>query len=157
MAMEGLKVFTMKQVSAHTTKNDCWFVIGGKVYNVTKFLEEHPGGEEVLIEVSGKDATRDFEDVGHSTAAKGMMDSYLVGVLEGFKGDVAHVKKETTTTITNKQDKAPFKEIPAFVVKDDEPSVFTKLVQFLLPLLIVGVAFGIRSFLKDSQPSQPSS
>uniref|UniRef100_A0A0D6QYG1 Cytochrome b5 heme-binding domain-containing protein n=1 Tax=Araucaria cunninghamii TaxID=56994 RepID=A0A0D6QYG1_ARACU len=156
MATEGLKVFTMKQVSAHTTKNDCWFVIGGKVYNVTKFLEEHPGGEEVLIEASGKDATRDFEDVGHSAAAKGMMDSYQVGVLEGFEGDVASVK-ETTTTTTNKQDKAPFKEIPAFVTKDDEPTSFTKLVQFLLPLLILGVAFGIRSFMKDSQPSQPSS
>ncbi|GLJ30234.1 hypothetical protein SUGI_0598110 [Cryptomeria japonica] len=152
--MEGLKVFTLKQVSAHKTKEDCWFVIDGKVYDVTKFLEEHPGGEEVLVEASGRDATQDFEDIGHSQAAKEMMDTYLVGVLDGFKGDIAPIKKVQTTT--TKQEKTPFKEIPASIIKDDEPGAFMKLLQFLVPLLIVGVAFGIRTFLKEPQPSQPS-
>jgi cytochrome b involved in lipid metabolism len=150
LAMEELKVFTMDQVSSHISKADCWFVIGGKVYDVTNFLEEHPGGEEVLLEASGGDATQDFESVGHSTAAQGMMETYLVGVLEGFKGDITPIKKETTGA---KQEKTAFKEIPASVVKDNESSFFTKLLQFLVPLLIVAVAFGIRSFLKESQTS----
>ena len=141
-------MFTMNQVSLHKRREDCWFVIGGKVYDVTKFLEEHPGGEEVLIEVSGRDATQDFEDVGHSSAAKGMMETYVVGVLEGFKSEAAPVKQEKTT-----KDKTAFREIPASVIKEEEPSSFLKLLQFLVPLLLVGIAFGIRFFLKEAHPS----
>jgi len=44
-------------------------------------LEEHPGGEEVLLEQAGKDGTESFEDVGHSTDARNMMKEYLVGEL----------------------------------------------------------------------------
>jgi len=60
-------------------------IIHNKVYDVTKFLEEHPGGEEVLIENSGKDATESFEDVGHSTDAREMMKDYLIGEIEEVK------------------------------------------------------------------------
>lgn len=147
--MEEAKVFTMDQVSNHKSKTDCWFVIDGRVYDVTNFLEEHPGGDEVLLEASGGDATQDFESVGHSTDAQGMMKTYLVGVLEGFKGDITPIKETTTV----KQEKTAFKEIPASVIKDNESSFFMKLLQFIVPLLIVGVAFGIRSFLKEYQTS----
>lgn len=40
------------------------------------------GGEEVLLENSGKDATESFEDVGHSTDAREMMKDYLIGEIE---------------------------------------------------------------------------
>eukprot|EP00252_Welwitschia_mirabilis_P018138 TRINITY_DN40366_c0_g1_i1.p1 TRINITY_DN40366_c0_g1~~TRINITY_DN40366_c0_g1_i1.p1 ORF type:complete len:143 (+),score=38.40 TRINITY_DN40366_c0_g1_i1:336-764(+) len=140
--MEEQKVFSLAEVANHTSKDDCWVVIHGKVYDVSKFLEEHPGGEEVLVEASGKDATQEFEDIGHSESARGMMETYEIGTLEGFKGDTT--KKET---------KRAFKEIPASIVKENEPSLLVKLLQFLLPLLIVGVAFGIRIFLKDPQSS----
>lgn len=42
---------------------------------------QHPGGEEVLLEQSGKDATENFEDVGHSTDARDLMKQYLIGEL----------------------------------------------------------------------------
>ena len=44
-------------------------------------LVQHPGGEEVLLEMGGKDATENFEDVGHSTEAREMMKEYLIGEL----------------------------------------------------------------------------
>eukprot|EP00494_Astrolonche_serrata_P034629 UN34898 len=57
---------TLEEVSKHNTKDDCWLIIAGKVYDVTKFLEDHPGGDDVLLSSTAKDATDDFEDVGHS-------------------------------------------------------------------------------------------
>ncbi|NXW66761.1 CYB5B protein, partial [Eurystomus gularis] len=43
------------------------------------FLFQHPGGEEVLLEQAGRDATESFEDVGHSTDAREMLKQYYIG------------------------------------------------------------------------------
>lgn len=42
---------------------------------------QHPGGEEVLLDQAGKEATEAFEDVGHSTEARGMMKKFKIGEL----------------------------------------------------------------------------
>lgn len=57
-----------------------------QVYDVTKFLEEHPGGDEVLLEQAGGDATGSFNDVGHSKDAQEMTADYLIGYLRDTKG-----------------------------------------------------------------------
>jgi len=75
----AVKMYSLKEVEGHKDKKSCWIVISDNVYDVTKFLEEHPGGEEVLLEQAGKDATENFEDVGHSSDARTMMKDYLVG------------------------------------------------------------------------------
>ena len=51
------------------------------VYNVSEFLDEHPGGEEILRSFAGKDATEGFEDAAHSEDAKLIMDGLIVGRL----------------------------------------------------------------------------
>ncbi|OQV22110.1 putative Cytochrome b5 [Hypsibius exemplaris] len=89
----SFKKYSTEQVASHNNKDDCWLIINGKVYDVTKFLEEHPGGEEVLIENSGRDATENFEDVGHSTDAREMMKDYLIGEIEDVKPKKAEPKK----------------------------------------------------------------
>ena len=53
----------MDEVAKHTTEDDCWVVIHGKVYNMTPFLDEHPGGVDVILEHAGKDATAPFEAI----------------------------------------------------------------------------------------------
>uniref|UniRef100_A0A182M758 Cytochrome b5 heme-binding domain-containing protein n=1 Tax=Anopheles culicifacies TaxID=139723 RepID=A0A182M758_9DIPT len=81
MAPTELKQYSLAEVSQHNKQDDVWMVIHDKVYDVTKFLNEHPGGEEVLIEYAGKEATTEFDDVGHSTDAKEQMKQFLVGEL----------------------------------------------------------------------------
>lgn len=51
------------------------------VYNVSAYLEDHPGGEEVLLDRGGKDATEEFEDVGHSNEARKALKPYEIGML----------------------------------------------------------------------------
>ncbi|XP_018300652.1 cytochrome b5 isoform X1 [Mycetomoellerius zeteki] len=76
------KLFTRAEVEKYAeTSKDIWIIIHNNVYNVTPFLNEHPGGEEVLLEQSGRDATEAFEDIGHSTDARQMMESYKIGEL----------------------------------------------------------------------------
>ncbi|XP_049310719.1 cytochrome b5 isoform X2 [Bactrocera dorsalis] len=76
------KTYTLEVVKQHNKPEDLWIIIEGKVYDVTKFRNEHPGGEETLDEVGGRDATRDFQDVGHSQEAKQMLKKYYIGDLE---------------------------------------------------------------------------
>ncbi|KAL0459902.1 UNVERIFIED_CONTAM: cytochrome [Sesamum latifolium] len=129
------KVFTLAEVSEHNTNKDCWLVIGGKVYDVTKFLEDHPGGDEVLVSSTGKDATDDFEDVGHSASATAMMEEFYIGDIN-------------TSTIPTHNKYTPPNQ-PKY--DQDKTSEFIiKLLQFLVPLIILGVAVGIRFYTKSS-------
>lgn len=63
----SLKLFSLEEVGKHKDTDSLWVVIEGLVYDVTKFIEEHPGGEDVLKEWAGQDATEAFLDVGHSS------------------------------------------------------------------------------------------
>jgi len=92
--------FTYSDVSSHSSKKDLYLVIHDKVYDSSSFVDEHPGGEEVLLDVGGQDATEAFEDVGHSDEAREILDGLLVGTLKRQAGDPAP-KIATTTTATS--------------------------------------------------------
>ncbi|KAM9839248.1 cytochrome b5 isoform 1-T1 [Aulostomus maculatus] len=77
----GPRYYRLSEIEDQNTFKSSWIIIHNKVYDVTKFLEEHPGGEEVLREQAGGDATESFEDVGHSTDAREMADSMVIGEL----------------------------------------------------------------------------
>ena len=49
------------------------------MYDVSRFIEEHPGGEEILRAFAGKDATEAFEDAAHSDEVKPIMARLIVG------------------------------------------------------------------------------
>ncbi|EMC91551.1 hypothetical protein BAUCODRAFT_97696 [Baudoinia panamericana UAMH 10762] len=74
---------SLKDVAKHSSRNDLWIVVHGGVYNVTEYSRDHPGGLDALAEVGGTDATSAYEDVGHSEDAREIMQSLLVGHLEG--------------------------------------------------------------------------
>ncbi|KAL6187806.1 hypothetical protein ACLB2K_039201 [Fragaria x ananassa] len=76
------KLYSMKEASQHNTKDDCWIVIDGKVYDVSTYLDDHPGGDDVILATTGKDATDEFEDAGHSKDAKELMETMCIGELD---------------------------------------------------------------------------
>lgn len=86
------KQYTIDEVQKHNTTDDLWIVYNGQVYNVTPYLDEHPGGEEVIADVAGTDATEAFEDIGHSDDAHEILKGLLIGKLEG--GTIVESKKD---------------------------------------------------------------
>ncbi|KAF9238802.1 cytochrome b5-like heme/steroid binding domain-containing protein [Melanogaster broomeanus] len=76
------KVITYAQLQANSTKDSLYVLLHGKVYDVTKFIDEHPGGDEVILAEAGKDATEAFEDVGHSDEARALLPDMLLGEFE---------------------------------------------------------------------------
>uniref|UniRef100_A0A674HQI9 Cytochrome b5 n=1 Tax=Taeniopygia guttata TaxID=59729 RepID=A0A674HQI9_TAEGU len=75
------RYYRLEEVQKHNNSQSTWIIIHNRIYDVTKFLDEHPGGEEVLREQAGGDATENFEDVGHSTDARTLSESFIVGEL----------------------------------------------------------------------------
>lgn len=78
---QRLKIYTLEDVSQHQKLEDCWIVRNDLVYDVSTFLNDHPGGEDVILEWAGKDVNdvmRNGEHE-HSDAAFEMMAEYLVG------------------------------------------------------------------------------
>ncbi|XP_004416191.1 PREDICTED: cytochrome b5 isoform X2 [Odobenus rosmarus divergens] len=78
---QTVKYYTLEEIQKHNHSRSIWLILHHKVYDLTKFLEEHPGGEEVLREQAGGDATESFEDVGHSTDARELSKTYIIGEL----------------------------------------------------------------------------
>ncbi|KAF6801009.1 cytochrome b5 [Colletotrichum sojae] len=78
-----MQVYTAAEVSKHHEAGDLWVSIRGKVYNVTSYVDDHPGGIEVLKDVAGSDGTESFEYVGHSKDAHKVLETFQIGVLEG--------------------------------------------------------------------------
>ncbi|KAK4686782.1 hypothetical protein P7C73_g3353, partial [Tremellales sp. Uapishka_1] len=47
------KEFTLEHLKEHSTRESLYMLINDKVYDVTNFIEEHPGGDEVMLEEAG--------------------------------------------------------------------------------------------------------
>ncbi len=72
---------TMAQVAKHSTASDCWLVVDAKVYNVSSFENQHPGGAQAIIKECGKDASAVFASIRqHSRPGVDQeMQSLLIG------------------------------------------------------------------------------
>lgn len=76
-----LKQYTLKEVASHCTIESCWMVVFDKVYDLTDFIEYHPGGYEICMEYAGTDATNAFNEKPHTIEAVDMLEKYLIGEL----------------------------------------------------------------------------
>ncbi|KAK8686498.1 hypothetical protein V6N13_125522 [Hibiscus sabdariffa] len=135
--VSAAKMHTFEEVANHNKIKDCWLIISGKVYDVTPFMDEHPGGGEVLLSATAKDATNDFEDIGHSEDARDMLEKYYVGEID-------------STTVPGKRTYIPPQQTPFNPNANAKASEsLIKILQFLVPLLILGLAVTFRQYTKS--------
>lgn len=76
-----LPEYSLEQVADHSTPSDCWIVIYDKIYDITHFLQEHPGGEFILLEFAGRDATLAFRGTRHGPESYELLKKYLIAIL----------------------------------------------------------------------------
>lgn len=78
------KSYSKSTVAKHNTASNCWSIVDGKVYNLTKYVAKHPGGRKRIIGICGKDASPAFHGQ-HSTrsrANKVVLKRYLIGTVK---------------------------------------------------------------------------
>ncbi len=92
-AKELIGKYSVADVAKHNTSEDCWIIIKGRVYDVTNFLDDHPGGPSVLADAAGKDVTEEFERVGHPESVQKTMNKYHIGLIES-----ANTNSESSAT-----------------------------------------------------------
>jgi len=75
-------VYSIEEVAQHNTKDDCWMIINGHVYDITAYFPHHPGGVRSLLKFAGKDGTENVQF--HSSKMMHLLDNYFyIGRLEG--------------------------------------------------------------------------
>lgn len=81
-ASPGLVSHTTAEVAAHATPASCWTVISGQVYDLTGWINQHPGGKDQITALCGKDATAAFtQQHANQTAAAVALDRFRLGPL----------------------------------------------------------------------------
>jgi len=86
---KALKVISEEEVAKHSSEKDAWVVVHNLVLDLSKggdgnFLDEHPGGPDVVLAYAGKsDCTSDFEDIAHSATARQWANKLVIGVKDG--------------------------------------------------------------------------
>ncbi|KAI1614599.1 cytochrome b5-like heme/steroid binding domain-containing protein [Exophiala viscosa] len=98
------KHFTIAEVARHAQHDDIYLIYENSVYDVTRFLDEHPGGVEVINDYAGKDATEAFDEVGHSKEAHQQLEELLLGRLDQASAATATAAR----SIKKKANKAAF-------------------------------------------------
>jgi len=73
--------YTKSEVSTHSTASDCWMILNNKVYDFTKYISSHPGGNKMIV-VCGKDGISMFNATPHSAFASMLTKDYEIGVLK---------------------------------------------------------------------------
>lgn len=76
--------YSVAVVSQHSARSSCWLIINQNVYDVSRFLSQHPGGDGTILPYCGREATHAFDTRdqsfgSHSSGAARMLRDYQIG------------------------------------------------------------------------------
>ena len=82
VASEADSVLGLETVAAKNSEESCWAIIGDNVYDLTDWIDSHPGGSSRILGLCGRDGTSQFQGQhGGSSSAQGTLENYLLGAL----------------------------------------------------------------------------
>jgi Cytochrome b involved in lipid metabolism len=75
-----LPVYTLDEVNEHKTEDDCWVAVNNRVFNITRWLNKHPGGKQLLLNLGGRDCSDEFR-IFHYKPNFTLLNTFVVGEL----------------------------------------------------------------------------
>ena len=73
--------YTLAQVATHSSASSCWSIIQNNVYDLTSWINQHPGGARAILSICGKDGTSAFEQQhGGQARPESELKNFLIGV-----------------------------------------------------------------------------
>ncbi|XP_061404684.1 cytochrome b5-like [Lethenteron reissneri] len=143
---EAPRLVSLDELRKHCTSESTWIVLHDKVYDVTSFLDKHPGGTAVLLDRGGQDATDVFEDEGHTLDARELAKGFVVGKvhpkdLKILEKDRAVGLKESKADNVVQQESRAF---PGWVI----PSLLVLFISMLFLWLVPNLS------TSESEPEQ---
>ncbi len=75
----GQKSYTLANVAEHKDGSSCWSTINGKVYDLTAWINQHPGGPSRILSICGKDGSSAFntQHGGQARPANELTNFYI--------------------------------------------------------------------------------
>lgn len=75
-----VKSYTAVQVAQHASSSNCWTIIGTSVYNLTAYVNQHPGGSSRITAICGRNGTSAFKgEHGSSGSVKATLSQFRIG------------------------------------------------------------------------------
>mmetsp|Transcript_21204 Transcript_21204/g.53518 ORF Transcript_21204/g.53518 Transcript_21204/m.53518 type:complete len:129 (-) Transcript_21204:37-423(-) len=76
------KAYTIEEVAKHNKRDDIWVIVDDKVFDVTSYVDDHPGGEEAIMVNPGGDNTEAFHGDQHPGTALTLLKQYQIGYVK---------------------------------------------------------------------------
>ncbi len=98
-----LPTFSRSEVELHNNVESCYVTIGENVYDITDFVDSHPGGGDLVLEYAGKDVAAILKDEishTHSEAAYEILDEALVGFISAEGATSSELKRRAVASQT---------------------------------------------------------
>ena len=122
--LDSLKAHAdIETVAKHNTAESCWVILYGDVYDVTRFIPEHPGGQKVILQLAGTDATEEYDPIH----PPGMLEENLKpeDKLGKINPDSLPKEEKTPTETGEVQDEGPV-DLESILNIDEIEQVATK-------------------------------
>jgi cytochrome b involved in lipid metabolism len=74
-----MKNYTASEVAVHNKETDCWVILFNEVFDVTTFLNDHPGGKDAIMLFAGQDATEQFDMLHQPSVLQKFGPDYKIG------------------------------------------------------------------------------
>jgi L-lactate dehydrogenase (cytochrome) len=93
---------SVSEISSHNKDTDCWIVVDGQVWDITKFVPDHPGGPGIIYKYAGRDASQAYNEVHSPSIIKNNLPQ------EALKGtiDQSTVTKEWAAPLPDETPKS---------------------------------------------------
>jgi cytochrome b involved in lipid metabolism len=103
--------FTLCEVRRHNTTGSAWLLCGDTVYDVTSYLELHPGGKRsILRRCGGADCSSDMNF--HSKGAQRQWKKYAIGKLVSCNGESKSRRNSSSSSAANSNTTSPCSSCP---------------------------------------------